>query len=370
MNILILNLILSTPEKGVIKKRDSISDTMICSFARGFVALGHSVTIVAAEEFRPTGQLPEDVEMVFLPSRMPKVFNPSLLPWPIGLGKYLKVNSSRFQLVISSEAFSIATLIASKYCPEKLVVWQEMAYHQRKMKKMPSKIWHNLVMRHYINKSLVVPRSERARHFIAHYSQHVTNEIVDHGADGQALYPSEESTDSFVIVSQLIPRKNVDKMIDIFARFIATPLYAHYKLHVIGDGGLTDKIKQQIKSLGIDNNVILHGFMTHNQLASYLRNAKALLVNTSMDLNMVTIPESIISGTPVVMNTMPTTASFVSENHLGIAKDGWDESTLVDLINSYDSFHAECIKARDGLTNIGCAKKMLSIFERHSNQPG
>ena len=49
MNILILNLILSTPEKGVIKKRDSISDTMICSFARGFVALGHSVTIVAAE---------------------------------------------------------------------------------------------------------------------------------------------------------------------------------------------------------------------------------------------------------------------------------------------------------------------------------
>ena len=74
MNILILNLILSTPEKGVIKKRDSISDTMICSFARGFVALGHSVTIVAAEEFRPTGQLPEDVEMVFLPSRMPHSF--------------------------------------------------------------------------------------------------------------------------------------------------------------------------------------------------------------------------------------------------------------------------------------------------------
>ena len=226
------------------------------------------------------------------------------------------------------------------------------------------------MMRCYINKSLVVPRSERARHFIAHYSQHVTNEIVDHGADGQTLYPSEESTDSFVIVSQLIPRKNVDKMIDIFARFIANPLYAHYKLHVIGDGGLTDQIKQQIKSLDIGNNVILHGFMTHNQLASYLRNAKALLVNTSMDLNMVTIPESIISGTPVVMNTMPTTASFVSENHLGIAKDGWDESTLVDLINSYDFFHAECIKARDGLTNIGCAKKMLSIFERHSNQPG
>lgn len=369
MNILILNLILSTPEKGVIKKRDSISDTMICTFARGFVALGHLVTIVAAEEFRPTGQLPEDVEMVFLPSRMPKVFNPSLLPWPIGLGKYLKKNSNRFQLVISSEAFSIATLIASKYCPEKLVVWQEMAYHQRKMKKMPSKIWHNLVVRCYINKSLVVPRSERARLFISNYSQHVTNEIVDHGADGEALYPAEESTDSFVIVSQLIPRKNVDKMIDTFARFIATPLYAHYKLHVIGDGGLADNIKEQIKKLNLGNKVILHGFMTHKQLASYLRNAKALLVNTSMDLNMVTIPESIISGTPVVMNTMPTTASFVRDNHLGIAQDGWDEGTLVDLITSYDSFHAACIKARDDLTNIGCAKKMLSIFERHSNQP-
>ncbi len=369
MNILILNLILSTAEKGVIKKRASISDTMICTFARGFAALGHAVTIVAAEEFRPTGKLPEDVKMVFLPSRMPKVFKPSLLPWPIGLGKYLKGNSSSFQLVISSEAFSIATLIASKYCPEKLIVWQEMAYHQRKMKKIPSKLWHNLVVRCYINKCLVVARSERALHFISHYTKCLANEIVDHGADGQTLYPSEDSDDSFVIVSQLIPRKNVGTMIDTFARFIANPPFAHYKLHVIGDGVLAGNIKEQIKKRRLSRNVILHGFMTHKQMASYLRSAKALLVNTSMDLNMVTIPESIISGTPVVMNTMPTTANFVNDNHLGIAKDGWDESTLIELIASYDSYHAACIKARDGLTNIGCAKKMLSIFERYISQP-
>lgn len=87
-----------------------------------------------------------------------------------------------------------------------------------------------------------------------------------------------------------------------------------------------------------------------------------------MDLNMVSIPESIVSGTPVVMNTMPTSASFVNDNHLGIAKDNWDEHTLIQLISDYESYHEACVKARFGLTNVGCAKKMISIFEQRKRR--
>ena len=90
MNILIINLILSTAEKGLIQRRSSIDDTMICTFARGFMALNHKVTIVAAEEFRPLGNDPENIEMVYLPSQIKKVFKPSLLPCPTGLTNFLK----------------------------------------------------------------------------------------------------------------------------------------------------------------------------------------------------------------------------------------------------------------------------------------
>ena len=365
MNILIINLILSTAEKGLIQRRSSIDDTMICTFARGFMALNHKVTIVAAEEFRPLGNDPENIEMVYLPSQIKKVFKPSLLPWPKGLTTFLKKNSNNYDMVITSEAFSIASLIASRICPEKLIIWQEMAFHQKKMKKMPSKFWHNVIFKLLMKKPLIVPRSQKAHDFIAEYSTRVSKTIVDHGADAEILYPTETTTDSFVIVSRLVPGKNIDKMIASFSNFISNPAFSHYTLHIVGDGNMAQTIDKQIKDNNLEEKVKMHGFMTHIELASYLRQAKALLVNTSMDLNMVTIPEAIISGTPVVMNTLPTSANFVNDNHLGIAKDNWNENTLSEIVSSYDNYHTACIRMRDNLTNIGCAKKMINIFQHN-----
>ena len=53
MNILILNPILYTAERNIIPNVDSIKDTMIYNMCIGFVALGHNITLCAAEEFRP-----------------------------------------------------------------------------------------------------------------------------------------------------------------------------------------------------------------------------------------------------------------------------------------------------------------------------
>ena len=94
MNILLLNLILHTPEKGVIPRRQTNHDSMIYNMARGFVANGHSVTLVASEEYRP--MLPESnsFNVIYLPSRLPSVFKPSLLPFPVGLYRFLKKNKN------------------------------------------------------------------------------------------------------------------------------------------------------------------------------------------------------------------------------------------------------------------------------------
>ena len=49
MKILIINCILSTAEHGIIKTKESISDCMISTFARGFIELGHEVTLLASQ---------------------------------------------------------------------------------------------------------------------------------------------------------------------------------------------------------------------------------------------------------------------------------------------------------------------------------
>ena len=363
MNILIINCILTTAEKGIIKRRKSIKDTMISNFAQGFIANGHSVTIVASEEFRPVEQEVYPYEIIFMKSWLPKIFKPHLIPWPIGLRKYLKENIGRFDMVVSSEAFSIATLLAADICKEKLVIWQEMSFHQKLFFHLPSKIWYNIVTRFFMTKALVIPRSYPAIGFIKRYAHNVSDDFVDHGANGAVLYPSEESDRAFIVVSQLVERKNVGSIIRKFACLLKDERYSDYKLNIIGDGDEAEMLKRLAVELGVEHNVGFYGFMRHSDMAAMLRRAKAMLIDTRSDLNMVSIPESLISGTPIVTNMNTTTAEYIKQNHLGIARDGWDADDLKNVIEHYDDYHKACLAVRDDLTNVGCAKKMENLFK-------
>lgn len=361
MKILIINCILSTAEHGIIERKESISDCMISNFARGFVELGHSVTILASQEFKPMHEETLPFDVIYFPSLMSKIFKPSLLPWPQGLKSWLQHEASNYDLIISSESFQIATLIATTVCPERLMIWQEMDRHQRLFFKIPSKLWHNYVVRLFMRRPIVVPRSEPAKHFISRYHHNTSDRIVDHGTDAHILYPGDEVKQSFVVVSQLVKRKNVDKIITKFSKLLTMPQYKDYQLDIIGEGDQKQELMQLVKQLHINSQVTFHGFLSHQQLAEPLRESIALLVDTSNDLNMVTIAEAITSGTPVITNTKPSTASFIADNGLGVVRDDWDENDLIHVIEHYDQMHAACVKAGRELTNVACARKMIDI---------
>ncbi len=362
MKILIINCILSTAEHGIIKRKESIRDCMISNFARGFIELGHSVTLLASEEFKPTGK-DEDLpfEVIYFPSLLPQVFKPTLLPWPKGMRQWLKKHAADYDLIIASESFQIPTLIASQVCPDKLLIWQEMDRHQQLMFKLPSKFWHNVIVPLFMRHVPIVPRSEPAKHFMRHYSRHVSDVIVDHGTDAHTLYPNDEHDNAFIVVSQLVERKRVNRIINNFARLVKQESYQDYRLDIIGDGDQRQELEQQVTQLGIKDKVTFHGFLPHKQLAEPLRRSLALLVDTSNDLNMVTIAEAITSGTPVVTNTKPSTASFIAAKGLGVVRDGWDENDLIEVINNYDHMHEACVREGKELTNVACARKMISI---------
>ena len=139
-----------------------------------------------------------------------------------------------------------------------------------------------------------------------------------------------------------------------------SPLYK--VVEFVGDGTESDNLKQLAKQLCIDGNVVFHGFMQHSQFAEILRSSKAMLIDTSNDLNMVSVPEAIVSGTPIVTNTLPTSAEFIANSGVGIARDGWDASDLKHLVENYPKYHQACLDVRDELTRDGCARKMIRIF--------
>lgn len=364
MNILILNPILYSGNGNNLPKVESIKDTMIYGMCLGFKALGHSVTLVAMEEYRPTKKETYDFEVLFFRNNLLNISHIAL-PYSFKLYKYIKKEHDNFDMILSSEIFSFHTLFAAQIAPYKTIVWQEVNAHQRKLHQIPSKFWHKMIVpRFFQNIRCVVCRSISAQFFISKYIKNVASETVDHGIDINKFKITHKKKDQFISVAQLIHRKNISGIISKFYDFIKNKKYSHYKLLIAGRGPMEKELHKQVESLGIKNNVIFLGFLNHIDLNHYIAQSKAFLVNTNQDLNMVSIPESIVSGTPILTNMVPALAQYINENRLGIAKSNWDAKDMIQIVEE-DSYSTHCIEHRNKLSNKNSAQCLIDIFNNH-----
>lgn len=362
MRVLILNFILSTAVDGKILRRKSNHDTMIYTMARGFVANGHEVRLLASEDFRPLEPERNEFEVVYFPSALPSLFKPHLLPNPAGLRRYLAQNANDFDMVLSVESFSIPTLIASMVCPEKLMIWQEVGVYQRFAKKIPAKFWCHCIARLFMGNTRLVAMSPGARSFSKRFMKRVSDKVVAHGADETLFYPSAHSEDYFAVIAMLVKRKRVDSIIEKFADFTQKYPQEHTMLKIIGEGPEEDALKKQVEALGISDRVEFMGFLAHARMTEVERRAKAFLVNTSSDLNMVSVTEAIANGTPVLMNTVAETHAYVKKLGCGIVRDNWGADDLKTMLDRYEEFHSKAIAGRNQFLNTGVAEALVDIF--------
>lgn len=369
MNVLIINLILNTPLDGVIERRLTNTDCMIYALARGFVDEGHDVTLVASEEYRPIEPDCEPFDIVYFPSAFTSVARPNLLPCPRRLRKWLTYNHHRYDMVLTSELFSIASLIAMRVCPGKVIVWHELAVMQKAFRRFPARIWYNVVTPLFMRNAIAVCRSVQARDFLRRYLDRVVDDTVDHGCDSRIFYPDYDGahTDSFITISRLIKRKRIDRIIRNFSDFVKDPRYSRFRLDIVGDGPELEALRSLTTALGISDHVIFHGFLTHRQFAAIGRHAVALLIDTAQDNNMVSISEAIVNGTPVLTDTVPTNAALVARHQCGMAADDWGVEELRNLVDNYDRYHANCVEVGRTLTSRACAHRLVDIFRQTHN---
>lgn len=366
MNILILNPILFTAEHNIIPKVNSIKDTMIYNMCLGFIKLGHNITLAAAEEYRPKENETYEFNVIFFPSQYTKFCPPSVLPYSSSLKKYLRQNHKKFDLIISSEVFSFNSLFAAHICPKKTIIWQELTEHQNKFHKIPSKIWYNIIAKFCMRNVLtIVPRSQQAYSFISRYMPSVSKEIIDHGINVDKFLYSPNKKRQIISSSQLIHRKNVDGIIKKFYKFHQLNDYKDIKLIIAGRGEKEHSLKKLVKDLDIQDCVEFVGFLSQSELNEYIRNSYAFLVNTRKDLNMVSIPESIVSGTPILTNRQPASSCYIEKNNLGIVKDNWNENDIVNIIESNSYYVDKCLQYREKLTNEHSAQLFIDIFSSY-----
>jgi len=363
MKILILNPMLYTAENYPVPKVKSIKDCMICSLCMAFQSLGHTVTLIAAKDYQP--EILEDYgfNIIFMKAGLKKIF-PIAFPFLFQLPAYLKKEGKSFDLIISSEVFAAHSLFSVIFCKKNTLVWQELNAHNRMFHKIPSKIWYNIIGRLFFKNTLIIPRSEPAYHFIRQFCSAVSPIPVDHGVDLEKFTYQEKKEKQFIVASQLIKRKNIEYIIRQFSGFIQKCLNENYCLLIAGRGPEENYLKSLVRELNVESSVHFMGFLNHYELNKQISQSIAFLIATTKDLNMVSIPESIVSGTPILSNNVPALSSYITKNCLGICKDNWGINELKLMVEEQQKFSINCIQKRDELSSKNSAKEMIEIYQK------
>lgn len=369
MNILVLNPVMYTGSLTTyeIPKVESLKDTMMYNMCLGFKHNGHKVTLAVAEEYRPVKKEQYDFEIKFFKSNFKKIFPPVVIPFSFELIKYIKKNKNRFDIIITSDAFSFVSIFASIIAPTKTLIWHEIAKHQKKFHQIPSKFIYNVICPLIMRNCLVVPRSHDAYNFIRKYLKKVSSTPVEHGINGNVFQPGSIKEKQFVVIAQLIKRKNISSIIDKFGQFLKK-YDSEYKLYILGRGPLKEQLEEEAKKVHADKNIIFTGQLPHLKAAPIISSSAAMLIDTLQDNNMVSIPETIACGTPILTNSIPTNSSYIKDLNCGIVKDKWNEDDMFKIAN--DKIYSEsCVKNRYKFLCEHQAELMIKIWnDLHSKK--
>lgn len=361
-----INPILYTSETNRIPKADSIKDTMIYTLCLGFLKEGQQVTLIAAEDYRPAQEEAYEFPVVFLKTVWRRVFLPRCFPYMPGLRGYLK-RHGEYDYIISSEMFATWSYTAARVCGERTVIWHELAKHNHMMHEIPSRTWYGVVARLGMRHVTVVPRSRAAADFIGQFTGKVSDTVIDHGVNPDRFAPVKGNgkEKQFVVVSQLIRRKRIDRTMEAFYYFWRKG-HQEYRLYIIGQGELEEELRMQARSLGLEDAVIFRGQLNHRELLPVVARSMALLVSTEKDNNMVSIAESIAAGTPVITTPVPYNADYIRKEKLGIVEDNWGMEALTKICEDNAFYSKRCMEYRERLSNAYCAAQFLKVLKEIS----
>jgi 1,2-diacylglycerol 3-alpha-glucosyltransferase len=284
-------------------------NAMIVAFARALQGLGVGVDLFVAEEYRPAQAEETGVNIFYLPSKWRKVFRPSCIPFTPALVGRLK---GQYTTVVCSELFQASTVLAviAKMTGGReiqLVVWQEMAAHQRMAGGLISKFYHSVLVKYWLDRhiDLYIPRGELAGRFLL--SQGISSEkiaaVIPHGIDPARFYfdPASGKERYIFSPSRLVTAKGIDILLKAFA-IVSTDI-ADLKLVIQGDGPGYAGYVRLAGELGIRAKVeFCTDHISHDAMRVKYQKALVTVIASRSDLVIFAAMESLACGTPVVIS--------------------------------------------------------------------
>lgn len=180
--------------------------------------------------------------------------------------------------------------------------------------------------------------------------------VVDnnHFTDSSSVEDNSKKGPIILANSRFIPKKNLDRLIEGFAKSIDY-IPKHWDLHIVGDGELRKQLEELVKSAKIVNRVKFLGFLQYEQLPDQYRSASIFIhVSTSEQWGLV-VNEAMAAGLPCIVSKQVNSAQELIEDGVN--------GMLVDAMSVTD-----ISKAIIKLVGSGSLRSNLSVNASRSIQ--
>ncbi len=182
----------------------------------------------------------------------------------------------------------------------------------------------------YHKADAVVCQSEKVINFFKEKHRHKMTVIPNPiAADAIPSRFEGERQKKIVAVGRLDPQKNFKMLINAFSKL--PDCFSDYALEIYGGGPLEDSLREQIKSLGIENKAFLMG--VKKNVMHYISDAALFVMSSDFEGFPNALAEAMATGIPVISTNFSTgVAKDIVGPENGIVIPVGDEEALVEAM--------------------------------------
>ncbi|MDW5563177.1 MAG: glycosyltransferase family 4 protein [Methanomassiliicoccus sp.] len=322
------------------------TDLNIVETGRRLVKRGHDVTVFVADTYRPerSGDL-GGVRIEYIPTRLARVFPPSLAPLTPSLLK--DIPRMRLDVVQSGEIFQPGTVLtwkASRDGPG-MYIWQELdIYMQGPMGWAQKQFYRTLGKAVVRGCRRLIPRSCSAANHLrqagvpADRIAPVVHSGVDtavyrplHKGDSRARFGIDEDRNVLLSIGRMHENKGMDLLVQAMARLQASD--PECLLILKGTGPQENALRAMVRDLDLIDNVrIMTDRLDQADMAKLYNCADLLTITSRTDLFPFTAIESIACGVPVATSFARGLKSDMVDHGAGAMLSPEPQQMATDLL--------------------------------------
>lgn len=254
-----------------------------------------------------------------------KLFSPETL--------YKRMVKGEYDIVVSYFQGPTTRIVAG--CPDKgvkLVQWIHNEFHDRKkIAACYRNMGECIRLQKRFDANVYVANSVKEIYLSTFPELTRNNYVLYNVVESDAiLSKAEEAVEqelficayTLISVGRMVPQKSFDRLLNVVSRLAKTGI--EFRLLMLGNGELENKLIEQARRLNIDDKVTFLGYKTNPY--KYLKNADLLVCSSLREGFSTAVTESLIVGTPIVTTMCSGMEELLGDNEYGIITENNEDA--------------------------------------------